>query len=132
MSQHNTGPLDQNPRAPRVPGINLQVALERMDGDPGLLREVINIFLEDYSEGLRELHAAAASGEPKRLQRAAHTLKGAAGNFVAEQACTIALQIEACCKAGKPAESMPLIPALEQEILAVAEELREVIRKEAA
>ena len=112
--------------------MNLAIALERMDGDADLLREIIDIFLEDHLGGLKELHAAAEARDSVRLQRAAHTLKGAAGNFVAARATDLALQLEQICKGGDLDGGLALVAPLDQEITRLADALRLVREREVA
>ena len=57
------------------------VALLRVGGDEELLKEIAEIFLEDYPKVLAEIQAALACGDARRLEQSAHTLKGSAGNF---------------------------------------------------
>lgn len=57
--------------------------MERMDEDVDLVREVIAIFLEDAPDLMAALETAVAGGQEKAIERAAHTLKGAAANISA-------------------------------------------------
>ncbi len=122
-----TGPKDPPPAI-----MNLSIALQRMDGDADLLREIVDIFLEDHLGGLRELHAAADARDSVRLQRAAHTLKGAAGNFVATRATDLALQLEQLCKGGDLEGGLALVTPLDQEVTRLADALRVAREREAA
>src|SRR5271165_6447560 len=60
---------------------NPENALARVEGDDTLLRELIQLFLDDYPRTLADLHAAIAKGDTSAAERHAHTLKGAASNF---------------------------------------------------
>lgn len=112
--------------------MDLNVALQRMDGDAELLQEIIDIFLDDHVGGLQELHAAAEARDSTRLQRAAHTLKGAAGNFVAVRATDLAFQLEQTCKGGDLDGGIALVRPLDQEIARLAAALRARRGREAA
>lgn len=57
--------------------------LARIDGDHDLLREVIEIFLEDTPRLLSDFYTAVAQDDLVAAERAAHTLKGAAANISA-------------------------------------------------
>ena len=50
--------------------------LERVGGDPDLLREVVEIFLIDSPKLLTEIRAAFEENDPERMTKAATTLKG--------------------------------------------------------
>lgn len=108
---------EQNQPSANLEGVyDLSIALQRMDGDESLLQEVVDIFLEDYGNTLKELHAAIGRREPAALQRAAHTIKGAVGNFAAKRAGDIALRMESLSKGGQTEEAVALLSALEQEM----------------
>ncbi|MBI1840714.1 MAG: Hpt domain-containing protein [Verrucomicrobia bacterium] len=111
---------------------DLNVALERMDGDVPLLEEVIDIFLDDYANSIAELRQAAASRDQAALQRAAHTLKGAVGNFVAHRATEAALSVETLAKAGQLDLAISLTPRLEDEVARLAAALKQYRHREAA
>ena len=57
--------------------------LARIDGDVELLKEVIEIFLEDTPRLLSDLYTAIERNDLVAAERAAHTLKGAAANISA-------------------------------------------------
>lgn len=51
-------------------------ALEKMDGDEALLRELIQIFLQESPKQLDRLNEAIEGFDRKAMERAAHSLKG--------------------------------------------------------
>ena len=59
--------------------------LERIDGDTVLLKEVLEIFLEDTPGLLADLDAGIKSKNMDAVERATHTLKGAAANISAKR-----------------------------------------------
>lgn len=91
-----------------------------MDGADDLLVEVIAVFLEDYPNSLQELRRSAAAGVAADLQRSAHTIKGAVGNFVAGPATEVAFQIEQFAKQGAMPQAVSLVDSLESEVLRLA------------
>ncbi len=111
---------------------NLTIALERMDGDAGLLDEVIDIFLEDHLNCLNEIKSTAANRDVAGLQRAMHTVKGAVRNFVALEAAGVAQQAEHLCKEGKLDAAIGMVPTVEKAVLVLAESLRAYRLKQAA
>jgi HPt (histidine-containing phosphotransfer) domain-containing protein len=80
--------------------LNHAVALDRVGGDQELLAEVAQLFLDDYPNNLREIEEALRISDPKLLERAAHTLKGAASNFGADPVVQPALALEMAGRAG--------------------------------
>ena len=77
-----------------------EAALEQMGGDEELLVELVEVFLEDLPERLREIREAVARADADGLQRAAHTLKGSVGNFAARAVYETALELENVGKSG--------------------------------
>jgi HPt (histidine-containing phosphotransfer) domain-containing protein len=71
-----------------------EVVLDRVGGDEELLREITEIFLSESPELLDEIRAAVQSEDASRLERSAHTLKGAVSNFGAQAATQAALHLE--------------------------------------
>ena len=68
--------------------------LASVDGDMELLREVVSLFLGEYPKTMEEIRDAIAGGDPHRLNRAAHSLKGSLGNFGARATFDAALRME--------------------------------------
>ena len=77
------------------------VALLRVGGDEELLKEIADIFLEDYPKVLEEIQAALACGDARRLEQSAHTLKGSAGNFGAKAVVETASRLEQLGRTGR-------------------------------
>ena len=69
-------------------------ALARVEGDETLLRELIQLFLEDYPRTLQEIRTAISKGDVRSLERHAHTIKGSAANFEAAPVVTAGLELE--------------------------------------
>jgi two-component system sensor histidine kinase/response regulator len=93
--------------------LNRRLALERVDGDEELLREVARLFLDDYPRAVAEIREAISSGDARRLEREAHGLKGAAANFGAEPVVAAALHLEQLGRQGQAAGAEPGLAALE-------------------
>ena len=60
----------------------------RLDGDVDLLAEIVGELLPNSPRLLSGIETAIESGSIEGLQRAAHSLKGAVGNFAAKGAPT--------------------------------------------
>ena len=106
-------------------------ALARMDGDWDLFREVAGIFAEDSRAMMAEIRDAIAAGNPGRLNRAAHTLKGAISNFGAAVPFEHALKLEAMGKNGELAKARDNCDALDAELERLREALEKAGRQEA-
>lgn len=96
--------------------LNKAVALDRVGGDEELLAEVAQLFIEDYPNSVGEIEEALRTGDAKKLERAAHSLKGAASNFGADVVVKSALALEVAGRSGNlasaPAEYGALSAAL--------------------
>ncbi|HEY6291275.1 MAG TPA: Hpt domain-containing protein [Terriglobia bacterium] len=94
------------------------VALDRVEGDWELLREVIGIFLECCAPMLAEVWQASARGDMKATERAAHALKGSLASLAANEAWGLAAELEELAREagrqGMPAAFKRLEQALER------------------
>lgn len=78
----------------RDSGLDLNVALSRVDGDEEILREIAQIFVDSYLDQLAEVRKAIEANDAVALHGAAHSLKGSVGNFGAEAAFQIVHRLE--------------------------------------
>jgi HPt (histidine-containing phosphotransfer) domain-containing protein len=92
-------------------------AISPEDGG-AFLHELFNIFLADTPGRITEIETSTAAQDAKTLTRAAHSIKGAAGNFGAHHLCEIARQIETF---GKDSDFAGARAALPQLIAAFAD-----------
>jgi HPt (histidine-containing phosphotransfer) domain-containing protein len=113
--------------APEVP-FDEAALRERVEGDTELLREIIELFLEDSPRLIDEVRAAVAAGDAAALRRAAHTLKGAASNFGASAVVAAALELETMGRTGDLSGAAPArdrlgaaLAALDAALAALAE-----------
>jgi HPt (histidine-containing phosphotransfer) domain-containing protein len=72
--------------------------LQVVQGDRALLGELAGVFREEYPKLLERAREAIDAGDAKSLQLAAHTLKGALGNFAAASAVEAAAALEAMAR----------------------------------
>jgi two-component system, sensor histidine kinase and response regulator len=110
----------ETPRAPgvisRPPVFNLTEALTRVDGDEDLLKEIIEVFAEEYPGWIADLRAAIAAADAPWVRRAAHTIKGAVDNCGAGSAFDAAFRLERMAGEGRLAGADEAVAALDQEI----------------
>jgi signal transduction histidine kinase/CheY-like chemotaxis protein/HPt (histidine-containing phosphotransfer) domain-containing protein len=71
-----------------------EAALERVEGDRDLLRQMAQLFAKQSSKLLDEIAEAARRQDGPALERAAHKLKGSVGSFGAQDALRTADQLE--------------------------------------
>jgi len=74
--------------------IDQEELFSRLSGDVDLLREVIELFKEEYPPLLADIEAALLQRDSVMLQNAAHSLKGAVAVFSARKVYDAALRME--------------------------------------
>ncbi len=74
--------------------LDFTLALARVEGDREILKEQMECFLRDVPMVLAEVGDAAAGKDGKRLERAAHRLKGLAAGFDATEMTDCARRVE--------------------------------------
>lgn len=88
----------QDDRVPDAAAIDMQVidGLRELGGDdePGLLLEVVGLFLEDGPRRLVDIERALEQGDLRSLERAAHTLKSSSLNVGATVLAQLCREIE--------------------------------------
>ncbi len=94
---------------------NLPELLERVDNDQVLLRELLDIFKEDFPQTLRSLQTAVTAEDLKSSSRLSHTLKGMLSSLGAVRAAAAASRLEALSAAGETASLRAALKALESE-----------------
>jgi HPt (histidine-containing phosphotransfer) domain-containing protein len=99
------------------------VALSRVGGDVELLKEIAVLFLDDYPKSLNDLHQAIESRDAKRVERAAHGLKGSVSNFGANSAVEAAFKLESLGRAQQLTEVEQVFHTLELALAALRPEL---------
>ena len=108
------------------------VVLKRVDGDMELLREIAGLFFEDTPRLLAEARAAIARADGSALERAAHALKGAVGNFGARAAFDAAMALEKMGRAGPLTHAPESLATLEQQIALLRPALDALLNQQAA
>jgi two-component system, sensor histidine kinase and response regulator len=96
------------------------------DDDPGLLVEVIGMFLDDAPTRIREIEQGLANGDVKLLERAAHSLKSASANVGAIQLSTVCKRIEEIARRHTSEGIAELIPESNKAWAEAAAALRSI------
>jgi two-component system sensor histidine kinase/response regulator len=96
--------------------ISWDEAVKQMEGDVDLLKEIAEMFLEESPVLMDRMRQAAAEGDCKKLERAAHTIKGSVGNFAAKSAFKAAQNLEKIGRDGDLNHAAEAFKALEREI----------------
>jgi HPt (histidine-containing phosphotransfer) domain-containing protein len=101
----------------------MATALGRVGGDEELLKEIAEIFLEQCPEELAEIRRAIEAQNPEAVQEAAHSLKGAVGNFGAKTAFDAAYRLELMGRKGNLSGSGEALTELEKALADLNPEL---------
>ena len=100
----------------RDPVFDVDAALDSLDGDFELLREIAVIFLAQSPKHMEKILEAVSKRDPKLLERAAHALKGAAANLLAQGVVEAASKLEEIGRTGYVAGAKQAIGSLEGEL----------------
>lgn len=77
-----------------APEFDVAFALRGVGGDPELLKEIIDLYLQEYPKWLQDIRTAITQTDAATLRRAAHTLKGTLSGFKATAASELAQRLE--------------------------------------
>ncbi len=92
-------PVDVAPEITRV--LDLDTTLNNLGGDPELLQEILEFFMEMVPQQLDDLQAALAAADAATVDLQAHSMKGGASNVGAVRLLAVARDLEALAKAGE-------------------------------
>lgn len=103
--------------------------LRRIDGDAELLSEVLGIFLEDTPNLMAELVSGIKSKNAMAVERAAHTLKGAAANISASRLQLLCQRLQMLVRKDADADLTPLIALFEKNFRDLDQTLRLYLKR---
>jgi PAS domain S-box-containing protein len=128
LKRYSGGERIERPReSPRAssPAVvfDSQGVLERVQGDRKLLAELLNLFSEEYPQRQAELRKALEARDTKLLERAAHSLRGSAGNLGAAATASAAAALEQFARDGDLKNAGESIAAIETEMARLLPEI---------
>jgi PAS domain S-box-containing protein len=97
------------------PVFDAAAVLDSLEGDSELLREIAAIFLAQAPKHMEKIREAVSKPDLKVLELAAHALKGAAANLLAQGVVEAASKLEDIGRAGSPRGSQAALVSLEEE-----------------
>lgn len=109
-----------------VKHIDVEGALERLEGDRALLAELAGLFMEEGPRLFREAENSLAGGDAPALQNAAHQLKGLFAQFCAAEAREAAWQLELEARRADLMAARQRLAALRQQLELVLPELKQL------
>jgi len=104
-------------------------AMETVLGNEDLFREIAAMFIAQCPDYVARIREAIAENDAGVLEREAHTLKGAVGNFGAEKAYELAYRLEKLGKEGKIAEASGELPGLERALDELTGKMKRVLQE---
>jgi CheY-like chemotaxis protein len=96
--------------------VDRRALLDRLGGDSQLLSELIEIYLSESPSLLAAAQRALREKNGQDLARAAHTIKGSAGNFIARATLETAEQLEAFAEQEDFSRAQEAMSGLEREM----------------
>ncbi len=106
--------------------VDLDALLRGFGGHRHLVREVVDVFLEDAPALLKRVRDAARARDAAELASAAHTIKGSAGLFTLGRAYESAGRLERLARAGDLTPTDAACDELETDVARLMEELRDL------
>jgi PAS domain S-box-containing protein len=103
--------------------LNEATLLARFGGDLELLKDVVQLFLDECPKMVIGIREAVERGDARELERAAHKMKGAVANFAASAAYDAALHLEVMGREGHLDRAREALGQLESAL----EELKPVL-----
>lgn len=111
---------------PQLPGINVQEAVQRCEGDRDLFFELLEFFAGSYTRIIPEIQAALAKGDTKEAQFQTHALKGAAGSLSANRLHRAAEQLETLLRSQSPSSPEDCLQEVDRALNQVLDSIRKL------
>jgi CheY-like chemotaxis protein/HPt (histidine-containing phosphotransfer) domain-containing protein len=105
------------PEKPPQEVLDEALLVSRVENDPQLLRDIVDLFLEEWPHLVDEIRLGLDRKDAKAVQRGAHSLKGSTSNLAAQMASEAALKLERLAGAGDLVEAESALQGLERELL---------------
>ncbi len=102
--------------------------LTNIGGDLELFDQLIRLFLDRHPMMVQDIELAISQADSVALERAAHSMKGTAGNLCAPDVVLLASQLEATGRLGTLADASALVIQLRRTIQQLVEVLTRQIR----
>jgi HPt (histidine-containing phosphotransfer) domain-containing protein len=120
-----TDPADGSAQADPVPEPidRSRLGILHRSGGPGLIAELVELFVGDVPARLDAIRKAMSAADPDALQRTAHSLKGSAATLGADGMAEICRCMEMHGRAGEVAEAAALLDSLDAEFERVRDAL---------
>ncbi|MFZ0451674.1 MAG: response regulator, partial [Desulfatiglandaceae bacterium] len=108
---------------------DLAGAMETVSGNEDLFREIAGMFIETCPDYIAKIKEGVAGSDAGILEREAHSLKGAVGNFSAKEAHEAAYHLEKLGKEGNMATAKEGLSNLERALNELVSEMKTVLQE---
>jgi CheY-like chemotaxis protein len=116
-------------KQPEAAAFDFDAALDHVEGDRELLDEVVRIFSDECPRKMEEIRNSIRAADPLLLERAAHSLKGAASNLCAAGVMHFAEDLEQSARAKDVSRAGTQFQSLEAAVKKLLNELEAFSRK---
>ncbi|HEO65192.1 MAG TPA: response regulator, partial [Spirochaetes bacterium] len=113
------------------PVMDAKVALNRLDGNLGILKELATLFIDQGTKDIEAIQSAISKKDGKKLLYSAHSLKGAVSNFEARKAYEAAYRLEMMGQNDDFSDADRAFTVLEEELQQLKVALLDLIGKPA-
>ena len=111
------------------PPLDWAVAMESVQGNADLMRELIEIYLQEAPKLMDELQRAVEQRDAPKIRIVSHTLKGSTRYFGDIETARLAYELEQRGKSADLAEAPNLLQDLRTVLDALIQELRAYLRR---
>jgi len=96
--------------------INMEIAMEQMDGDTEFLKELLEMFFSTVPLQVTQLRLSIKNNDAEQVRHVAHNIKGSAGNLAMEHVQQLALELENMGNDNDLAQAEDTLALLEAEL----------------
>jgi two-component system, sensor histidine kinase and response regulator len=117
---------------PAIAGLKMEAALQRVGGNAVLMRKLLSRFVETQIDAMQRIGEAMDNNDLAAATRAAHTVKGLAGNIGAVALADAAARVEQMLAQGAAQGREEAIAAMGQELGELVARVSMALRSTAA
>ena len=105
--------------------IDMTEVMERVQDDKELLMELLQIFLEDFTDKRKTLQEAVSTQNFEEVKSIGHSMKGASGNISAKKLRLSFIELEQMGKTQNLSQAGQVLSAIDEQM----NELKDFIEK---
>jgi two-component system sensor histidine kinase/response regulator len=109
---------------PSIPGVDIEAGLNRVAGNRKLYRKIMLKLRDEYAKSRTEIDELLAKGRLEEAERAAHSIKGVAGNVGATGLQAASAELELAIKNGQDGDIPEILDKFGGELDALVSALK--------